>query len=275
MSLNGKHALITGGSRGIGRGIGLKLAESGVKIGIHYYKNADAANDTLAKVRERGSSGFIVQADINKPEEIRQMMDKVKREFGTLDFFVSNARPEIPGFYKPPLEINVEQWQLAINSQATAFLVAAQLAVPLMGKGGRIIAITHSPGARTGSWQPWVGMGSAKAAMESLVRYFAVALARRGITVNSVSPGVIFGVPNTVDGGVLVSLPAEVQRAIKSWHESGWCPARRVGTPQDVANAVMLICMEESSWMTGQIFHVDGGASVMDTVFPLEIQGAA
>jgi enoyl-[acyl-carrier protein] reductase III len=118
-------------------------------------------------------------------------------------------------------------------------------------------------------------MGSAKAAMESLVRYFAVALARRGITVNSVSPGVIFGAPNTVDGGVLVSLPAEVQRAIKSWHESGWCPARRAGTPQDVANAVMLICMEESSWMTGQIFHVDGGASVMDTIFPLEIQGAA
>ena len=275
MSLKGKHALITGGSRGIGRGIGLKLAESGVKIGIHYYTNADAANDTLAKVRERGSSGFIVQADINEPEEIRQMMDRVKREFGTLDFFVSNARPEIPGFYKPPLEINVEQWQLAINSQATAFLVAAQLAVPLMGKGGRIIAITHSPGARTGSWQPWVGMGSAKAAMESLVRYFAVALARRGITVNSVSPGVIFGAPNTVGGGVLVSLPAEVQRAIKSWHESGWCPARRTGTPQDVANAVMLICMEESSWMTGQIFHVDGGASVMDTVFPLEIQGAA
>ena len=78
-----------------------------------------------------------------------------------------------------------------------------------------------------------------------------------------------------MDGGVLVSLPAEVQRAIKSWHESGWCPARRAGTPQDVANAVMLICMEESSWMTGQIFHVDGGASVMDTVFPLEIQGAA
>jgi enoyl-[acyl-carrier protein] reductase III len=275
MSLKGKHALITGGSRGIGRGIGLKLAECGVKIGIHYYKNAEAANDILARVRERGSSGFIVHADVNEPEEIRQMMDRVKREFGTLDFFVSNARPEIPGFYKPPLEISVEQWQLAINSQATAFLVGVQEAIPLMGNGGRIIAITHAPGARTGSWQPWVGMGSAKAAMESLVRYFAVALARRGITVNSVSPGVIFGAPNNVDGGVLVGLPAEVQRAIKSWHESGWCPARRVGTPQDVANAVMLICMEESSWMTGQIFYVDGGASIMDTVFPLEIQGAA
>src|SRR5213080_4718673 len=162
---------------------------------------------------------------------------------------------------------------------------------PLMGRGGRIIAITHSPGARSGSWQPWVGMGSAKAAMESLVRYFAVALARRGITVNSLSPGVIFGAANLVDGGVLVGLPPEVQQAIKSWHEIGWCPSRRTGTPQDVANATMhsrrtgtpqdvanatmLICMEESSWMTGQIFYVDGGASIMDTVFPLEIQGAA
>src|SRR5438132_10783539 len=110
------------------------------------------------------------------------------------------SRPEIPEFYKPPMEIRVEQWQQAINSQATAFLFGAQLAAPLMGRGGRIIAITHSPGARSGSWQPWVGMGSAKAAMESLVRYFAVALAR------------LFGAANLVDGGVLVGLPPEVQQ---------------------------------------------------------------
>src|SRR5258708_34628344 len=116
------------------------------------------------------------------------MMDRVKREFGTLDFFVSNARPEIPGFYKPPLEINVEQWQLAINSQATAFLVGAQGAIPLMGNGGRSIAITHAPGARTGSWQAWVGTGSANAAMEALGTYFSGAVARRGITGTSVSP---------------------------------------------------------------------------------------
>ena len=275
MSLMGKHALITGSSRGIGRAIALKLAECGARIGVHYYKNIDAANDTLAKVRERGSDGLIVQADVNQPEEIRRMMARVKSEFGRLDIFVSNARPEIPEFYKPPMEIQIEQWQQAVSSQATAFLLGAQLAAPLMGTGGRIIAITHSPGARSGSWQPWVGMGSAKAAMESLVRYFAVALARRGITVNSLSPGVIFGEANLVDGGVLVGLPPEVQRAIKSWHEAGWCPSRRTGTPQDVANATMLICMEESSWMTGQIFFVDGGASIMDTVFPLEIQGAA
>src|SRR5436190_462729 len=123
MSLKGKYALITGSSRGIGRAIALKLAECGVKIGVHYYKNIDAANDTLAKVRERRSDGFIVQADVNRTDDIRGMMDHVKSEFGKLDIFVSNARPEIPEFYKPPMEIRVEQWQQAINSQATAFLI--------------------------------------------------------------------------------------------------------------------------------------------------------
>src|SRR5207302_9751674 len=108
-------------------------------------------------------------------------------EFVKLDIFVSNGRPEIPEFYKPPMEIRVEQWQQPINSQATAFLLGAQLAAPLMGRGGRIIAITHPPGARSGSWQPWVGLGSAKAAMEPLVRYYYGALASRGSTGNSLS----------------------------------------------------------------------------------------
>jgi len=139
------------------------LAECGAKIGVHYYKNIDAANDTLAKVRERRSDGFIVQADVNRTDDIRGMMDHVKSEFGKLDIFVSNARPEIPEFYKPPMEIRVEQWQQAINSQATAFLLGAQLAAPLMGRGGRIIAITHSPGARSGVGNPgWDGIGKSR-----------------------------------------------------------------------------------------------------------------
>src|SRR5258707_15561594 len=105
MSLKGKYALITGSSRGIGRAIALKLAECGANIGVHYYKNIDAANDTLAKGRERRSDGFIVQADVHGSEDIRGIMDRVKREFGKLDIFVSNARPDIPEFYNLPMEI--------------------------------------------------------------------------------------------------------------------------------------------------------------------------
>jgi enoyl-[acyl-carrier protein] reductase III len=272
MSLTGKQALITGGSRGIGRGIALKLAQQGVNIAVHYYQNRDAATDTLAKVREHGVNGVIIQADVSRPEEIRRMSSEIGDAFGLLDIFVSNARPDLPTFYQPPLDITVDQWRMAIDSQAQVFLFGAQEANRLMGDGGRLIAVTYSPSARTGSWQPWVGMGAAKAALDALVRYFAVALGPRGITVNGVSPGGVFGPPNLVEGSVLHILPAEVQDAIAAWHESGWTPMRRLGTPEDIGNAVMLLCQDEASFITGQIIHVDGGASIMDTVFPLNIQ---
>ena len=272
MSIDGKHALITGSSRGIGRGIALKLAEKGVRVAINYFKNEAAANDTLANVKERGSDGFIIQADVSRPDEISRMFEKVRDEFGTLEIFVSNARTELPTFYQKPLEITPEQWDMAMNSQAKAFLLAAREAARLMRDEGRIIAITYSPGGRTGSWQPWVAMGSAKAALDSLVRYLAVALGPRGITVNGISPGGIFGPPNIVEGGVLRILPQEIQDATQAWHEGGWTPMRRLGTPEDIGNAVTLLCMEEAGFITGQIIHVDGGASIMDTVFPLEIQ---
>ena len=272
MFLNGKHALITGGSRGIGRGIALKLAERGVKVAINFYENEAAANDTLAKVRELGSDGFVIQADVSRPEDIGKMFNRVKDEFGSLDIFVSNARTQLPTFYKSPMDITLEQWDMAMDSQAKAFLVAVREATRLMNQGGRILAITYSPGGRTGSWQPWVAMGAAKAALDSLVRYFAVALGPRGITVNGISPGGIFGAPNLVEGSVLRALPEDIQGSIQAWHESGWTPMRRLGTPADIGNAVSLLCMEEASWITGQIIHVDGGASIMDTVFPLEIQ---
>lgn len=272
MSLNGKSALITGGSRGIGRGIALKLAEQGVKVAINYFQNEAAANDTLARVRERGADGFVIQADVSRPEEIGRMFERVREEFGALDIFVSNARTTLPTFYQKPLELTVDQWDTAMDSQARAFLIGAQQSARLMGDGGRVIAITYTPGGRTGSWQPWVAMGSAKAALDSLVRYFAVALGPRRITVNGVSPGGVFGPPNFVEGSVLRTLPQEVQDATQAWHEGGWTPMRRLGTPEDIGNAVALLCMEEAGFITGQIVHVDGGASIMDTVFPLEIQ---
>src|SRR5436309_8224386 len=107
MELEGKTALITGSSRGIRRGIALALAESGVKIGIHYFQNERAANETLEQIRKRGSDGFLVQADVTRPEQITEMFRKVKTEFGQLDIFVSNARPEAPKFFQPPLDITL------------------------------------------------------------------------------------------------------------------------------------------------------------------------
>src|SRR2546423_5410076 len=265
MSLSGKFALITGSSRGIGRGIALKLADNGVNVAVHYYQNEGAASDTLAQVRERGADGFVVQADVLDPKQITQMFGKVKAEFGKLDIFVSNARPEAAAFFYPPMEITVEQWNAASDSQAKMFIVAMQQAVPLMSKGGRILAITYAQGSRTGGLQPWVGMGSAKAALESLVRYFAVALAKRGITVNAVSPG-------WTEDSVLNTLPPQAQELIRGWHTRGWTPMGRLGTPADVGNVAALLCSKEAGVITGQAIFADGGSSLMNPEVPTEIQ---
>jgi NAD(P)-dependent dehydrogenase (short-subunit alcohol dehydrogenase family) len=265
MSSNRKFALITGSSRGIGRGIALKLAENGVTIAVHYYKNQAAAEDTLAAVRKLGADGLVVQADVTQPEEIGRMFATVKAEFRRLDVFVSNARPEVPAFFQPPMEVTLEQWDAAFDSQAKAFLLGAREAAGLMSDGGRILAMTYATGSRTGGLQPWVGMGSAKAALESLVRYFAVALAKRGITVNAISPG-------WTEDSVLNTLPPQAQDLIRNWHRRGWTPMGRLGTPEDVGNAVALFCSPQAAWITGQVVYVDGGASLMNAEVPPEIQ---
>jgi NAD(P)-dependent dehydrogenase (short-subunit alcohol dehydrogenase family) len=262
---NDKHALITGGSRGIGRGIAIALAETGVKVAIHYFQNESAAQETLAAVRKHGSDGFLVQADVLRPEQITAMFGAVKKQFGKLDIFVSNARPEASAFFYPPMDITLAQWDAAFDSQAKAFLVGAREALALMGAGGRIIALTYAQGSRTGGVQPWVAMGSAKAALESMVRYFAVTVAKRGITVNAVSPG-------WTEDSVLNSFPDPVQDLIRNWHERGWTPMGRLGTPADIGNVTALLCSEKAAWITGQVIYADGGASLMNPEVPPEIQ---
>ena len=134
-----------------------------------------------------------------------------------------------------------------------------------MKSGGKILAITYAEGSRTGGLQPWVGMGSAKAALESLVRYFGVALAKKGITVNAISPG-------WTEDSVLNSLPKQVQELITNWHVRGWTPMGRLGTPADVAGVVGLFCQKDADWITGQVIYADGGASLMNPEVPTEIQ---
>ena len=266
MSLAGKNALITGGSRGIGRGIALELAKRGANVGVTYYQNEQSARDVAKKVRDLGAKSFVTQMDLCDMDSVRGMFDVVRKEFGTLDFLISNARSEIPTFYQAPMDISAEKWDAASTSQGKAFLLEAQLAAGLMRRGGRIIALTYADGSRTGSWQSWVAMGSAKASVESLVRYFAVALAKRGITVNAISPGF-------TEDSVLNSLPDVAQDMVRRWHgEEGWTPMGRLGTPADIGNVAALLCSEESQWITGQIITADGGASLMSAGLPPALQ---
>ena len=265
MIITARHALVTGGSRGIGRGICLKLAEQGVHVAINYLKDEASAKKTLEAVRSRGADGFIVQADVSQPAQIERLFGRVRSEFGSLDVFVSNARPEVGAFYQPPLAIGLEQWDAAMDSQGKAFLLGVREAEKLMPDNGRILAITYAPGGRYGSWQAWVGMGAAKSALETLCRYFAVTLAPRGITVNTISPG-------WIEDSVLNTLPDPVVQMVRDHHKNGWTPMRRLGTPADIGNVVSLLCSTEAGWITGQTITADGGMSLMDPGLPLAIQ---
>jgi NAD(P)-dependent dehydrogenase (short-subunit alcohol dehydrogenase family) len=265
MSLDGKTALVTGSSRGIGKGIALAFAERGADVAIHYYENESAASDTLEEVRALGSDSFMVQADVREVDDIRAMYGKVKDEFGTLDIVVNNARPELPVFFYPPMEITVEQYDSAVDSQAKAFLVSTQEAAALMPDGGRILAVTYTPGSVTGGFQSWVAMGAGKSAMVTLAQYFAVALAERGITVNVISPG-------WTEPSVVNSLPESAQDLIRNWHKSGWTPMRRMGSPEDIGKAAALLCSDDAAWITGQVIAADGGASLMLSQVPPEFQ---
>jgi len=148
--------------------------------------------------------------------------------------------------------------------QAQAFLLEAQTVARMMPDGGRIIAISYSPSGRTGSWQPWIAMGAAKAAMDALAD-----------TLPSPGPARYHrerDQPRSY-GRQCGEPPANRSvSAIKTWHENGWTPLGRIGTPRISETAVLLLCMDEAGFITGQTLHVDGGASIMDTVFPLDIQ---
>ena len=263
--LQGKFALVTGGSRGIGRGIALKLAEKGAAVVINYIKDEAAARDTLAKVQERGAEGFIVRADVSQPDEIASMVSQVREKFGALDMFVNNALGNLLGFMSSPMQVTLEQWDEAFNSQARAFFVGVREVTALMRDGGRIVALSYWPGSHLGGFLPYFAMGTNKAALEAMCRYYAVALAPRGITVNAVCAGI-------TDDSIVNRLPQEAQEAMLSWLRSGWTPMGRPGTPADIGGAVATLCAEDAGWITGQTIVADGGASLMSPEVPLDFQ---
>jgi enoyl-[acyl-carrier protein] reductase III len=217
IQITAASALISGSSRGIGRGIAIKLAECGVaRIGVHYLKQKEDAEQTARLVEQRGAKATLIQADVTKAGDISRMFAQARDAFGTLGIFVANARPDVQHFYRPALELDPDHWRSAIDSQATALLLSAQEAAGMtVENGGRIVAVTYAPGGRTGSWRSWAAMGPAKAAMESLMRYLAWEFAGRGITVNAVSPG-------ATDDSVFSTLPAAVLETLRNW-------PRRVG----------------------------------------------
>jgi NAD(P)-dependent dehydrogenase (short-subunit alcohol dehydrogenase family) len=253
----------------MGRQIAVKLAQEGVRrIAVHYRTGRSDAETTLDLVERAGARGVLVQGDVADPGAAERVVDEAARSLGGCDIYVHSVVPRLGEIYEHVMatELSLAKWQLAMDTQARAFFVCARAAAKYMSAGGRIVGLSYAMGARTGGWQPWVGMGSAKAAMDSISRYYAVALGNQGITVNTVSPG--FSDASTVVG----QTPLAWQDAMLAWVTSGWTPMRRQSTPQDVADVCALLCSDEARFMTGQGITVDGGSSLMNPHFPLALQ---
>ena len=263
--LAGKFALVTGASRGIGRGIALRLADRGAAVAINYHKNENAANEVVGLIQERGGKAIAVQADVASSEEMANLVHKVHSTFGALDIFVNNALGDLLSFMAPPLTVTLDQWDAAFQCQPRAFLVGVQHAAPLMREGGRVIAISYWPGSHLGGFSSYFAMGANKASLESMCRYFAVSLAGRGITVNTICAGI-------TDDSIVNQLPLPAQEAMLDWLKSGWNPMCRPGTPADIGGAVSTLCADDAAWITGQTIVADGGASLMCPEIPLFFQ---
>jgi NAD(P)-dependent dehydrogenase (short-subunit alcohol dehydrogenase family) len=256
---------VTGSSRGIGRGIALRLAERGAAVAINFVQDEAASRDTLAMVRERGVEAFAVRADVSRPEELTRLVSQVTGSFGALDVFVHNALGNLLGFLAPPFAATLEQFDEAYQCQARAFYVGMREVGGVMRDGGRVVALSYWPGSHLGGFWPYCAMGANKAALEAMCRYDAVALAPRGITVNAVCAGL-------TDDSIVNALPQPAQDAILGGLRSGWSPARRPTTPADVGGAVAALCSDDAGWITGQTIVADGGASLMSPEVPLDFQ---
>ena len=256
--LTGRVALVTGGSRGVGRAIALALARAGADCAVTYRSNAAAAHSAVDEIKRLGRRGLAVPLDLREPEAVPPAIERVGTVFSRLDILVANAAATA---FRPMLEQkphNVEQ-TLAITVRS--FVAAVQAAAPLMNGGGRVIAISGID-----SHQAMRGhgvLGAAKAAMESLVRALALELGPQGITVNGVSPGVVDTDSSRlyVERGLGLRYEDAVVRLVTA------TPVRRLGTAEDVASLVVFLASDAAGFITGQTIVIDGGLSI---VSPME-----
>jgi enoyl-[acyl-carrier protein] reductase III len=243
-----KIALITGSGRGIGSAIAIHFAELGADIIINYIHNQQFAEETAQEISIIGRKVLIVRANIGKTEGLQKLFHETEIEFGKLDFFISNAAT---GFNRPAMEQRESGWDYTLNVNTKAFLFGAQLAAPLMDKsrGGKIVAIS-SPGAER-VLPDYVAVGASKAALNSLVRYLAVELAPRNISVNGIAPGIVE--TGALEHFDFMQDKGVISRAIAN------TPAGRLVTPRDVAEVTAFLCSPEANMIRGQIIAVDGG----------------
>jgi enoyl-[acyl-carrier protein] reductase III len=245
MNFNGKSVLVTGGSRGIGKGIALRFAELGAtRVAVSYLRNDRAAEETAEELRTLGAEPVLVRGNLGEPDKAAAIVEQA----GQVDILVSNAAT---GVIRPLLELEEKHWDWTMNANARALLSLARHAAPSMQPGSSIVAVSSLGSSRV--LDNYALVGTSKAALEALVRYLAVELAPREIRVNAVSAGL-------VETGALDYFPNRDE--MLAWYERR-TPAGRLVGPRNIADAVCFLCSPEAEMIRGHTLVVDGGYSLL------------
>jgi 3-oxoacyl-[acyl-carrier protein] reductase len=244
MSLTGKIALVTGGSRGIGRAISLRLAALGAKVLVNYVSRSDAADETVSLIQQEGGAARVVQFDVSDFNGVQEAFKKILSEEGRLDILVNNAGITRDGLLARMPE---EAWDAVLTTNLKgAFNCIKAASRPMMKqRWGRIINISSVIGFAGNAGQ--VNYSAAKAGLVGLTKSVGRELASRGVTVNGVAPGYI---ETDMTSGLAEEVTAKILSEI---------PLGTLGKPEDVAAAVAYLVSEDAGYVTGQFIHVNGG----------------
>lgn len=242
--LQGKAALVTGASRGIGRAIALELAKSGAKVAVNYAGSEAKAQEVVDAIKAEGGEAFAIQANVADSDSVQAMVKEVIQAFGSLDILVNNA-----GITRDNLLMRMkeDEWDAVINTNLKGVFNCTKAATRQMmrQRSGRIINIASIVGVSGNPGQ--ANYVAAKAGVIGLTKTTAKELATRGITVNAVAPGFI-------STDMTDELTEESRDALLSQ-----IPLARLGKPEDIANVVRFIASDDSAYMTGQTLNIDGG----------------
>ena len=245
--LDGKTALVTGGSRGIGRGIALALAEQGADVAINYASSKEKAEAVAREVEAKGGEALVVQADVSRRNEVVAMFERIRQKWGGLDILVNNAGVLRGGDFSEFSEQMLDE-VLGVNLKGQFF--CAQEAVKMMKSGGRIINIASiSSGGMGVGFAQIEAYTASKGGVIGLTENLALDLGPKGINVNAIAPGAI-----DTDMSRGTSGDTEMREAILKR-----IPKGRIGKPEDIGAAAVFLASDEADYITGVTLYVDGG----------------